>query len=185
MVSISILIFLLNICNSIAVNNVIIVLGSHDNNILNERVYSTINYINKLDGQSILYLSGGVKESFTNENDHSNSEAFKMNKIFSLNSDIEIIQDKLAQNTAENFAYLKKWIYANFSSSGDNLPNIIISTSDFHKKRAELIFNGIFPEVQPIWNLSISKCTSCWNDEHIHIRNVNNDILKTRHILSI
>jgi uncharacterized SAM-binding protein YcdF (DUF218 family) len=171
----------LYICNTYANYNVIIVLGSHDNNILNERVHSTIEYINNSDNPSILYLSGGVKEAFKNKNVESESEAFKMNKMFSLNSDIKIVQDQLARNTAENFAYLKKWIYSNITI--DIIPNIIISTSDFHKKRAELIFNGVFPEIEPEWILSNSKCLSCWNDEHIHIKNVNNDILKTQPIL--
>ena len=173
--------FLLYIGNSYAVHNVIIVLGSHDNNILQERVSSTMNYINnQSEDTSTLYLSGGVKEAFKNDDQ---SEASKMNKLFSSNDDIEIVQDQLAKNTAENFAYLKQWIYANFSL--DYLPNVIISTSDFHKERAELIFNGIFPEIQPIWNLSISKCLSCWNDEHIHIKNVHNDIYKTHHIMGM
>jgi|TARA_B110000967_G_C18838491_1_gene538082 uncharacterized SAM-binding protein YcdF (DUF218 family) len=171
---------IVNIGNSYATtHNVIIVLGSHDNNILQERVYSTINFINHSEKHTTLYLSGGVKEAF--KNDHSSSEASKMNNLFSSNyGDINIVQDQLAQNTAENFAYLKLWVQANFSL--DYPPNIIISTSDFHKKRAELIFNGIFPEIKPTWNLSISKCVSCWNDEHIHIKNVNNDIIKTKSI---
>lgn len=177
----SCILYLLYICNTYANYNVIIVLGSHDNNILNERVYSTIEYINNSDNPSILYLSGGVKEAFKNKNVESESEAFKMNKMFSLNSDIKIVQDQLATNTAENFAYLKKWIYSNITI--DIIPNIIISTSDFHKKRAELIFKGVFPEIEPEWILSNSKCLSCWNDEHIHIKNVNNDILKTQPIL--
>ena len=176
----SIFLLLSYIYNSYAIHNVIIVLGSHDNLILNERVQSTMNYINNSDEQSTLYLSGGVKEAFSNDHLESDSEAFKMNEIFSSNSDIEIVQDQLAKNTAENFAYLKQWVYANFSDY--YLPNIIVSTSDFHKNRAELIFNGIFPEIQPIWNLSISSCLSCWNDEHIHIKNVGNDILRTHHI---
>lgn len=177
-VSISLFLFLLYICESYAVHNVIIVLGSHDNNILNERVYSTMDYINNTDNLSILYLSGGVKDAF--KNDNSESEAFKMNEQFSSIYNIEIVQDQLAQNTAENFAYLKQWVYKNYNI--ESFPNIVISTSDFHKKRAELIFNGIFPEVEPIWNLSVSECVSCWNDERIHIKNVDNDILKTKHI---
>ena len=91
--------FLLYICNSYAVRNVIIVLGSHDDNILNERVDSTINYIiNNSDEQSTLYLSGGVKEAFDNDYSESESEAFKMNKIFSSNYDVEIVQDQLAKS---------------------------------------------------------------------------------------
>jgi len=174
--------FITNICNTYStIQNIIIVLGSHDNNILNERVYSTIDYINNSDNPSIIYLSGGVKDGLKKDYTDSDSEAFKMNKIFSSNFDIEIVQDQLAKNTAENFAYLKHWVYNNF----DYIPNIVISTSDFHKKRAELIFNGIFPEVDPIWNLSISKCHQCWKDEHIHIKNVKSDILKTQLNLSI
>ncbi len=174
---IAIILLSLFIYSVYATQNIIIILGSHDNNILNERVYSTIEYITKSNNPSILYLSGGIKH------DHleSTTEAYKMNQILSSNVDIQIVQDEHAQNTAENFAYLRQWVYSNF----DVMPNIVISTSDFHKKRAELIFNGIFPEVEPIWNLSNSKCKLCWRDEYIHIKNVKNDISKAQSVISV
>ena len=168
-----IIICLLLNCVSIYAQNIIVVLGSSDSNILNERVTSTIDYIEKNDSDYILYVSGGVKYAFTQED----TEASRMaSQIKTKTDDIKIVLDELAQNTAENFAYLKKWIYLNFSQK--NLPNVIISTSDFHKNRAEQIFNGIFPEFEPIWNLSVSKCSTCWRDEHIHMRNVHSDIQK-------
>jgi len=232
---ISVYLCLLYICHSyVEADTIIIVLGSHDTNILNERVKSTMDYINTnmsvineckrdgftnqmtryavglvgaavggyicgpncaLMGSSIglavgavvahefgchrdkyftLYLSGGIK------NDGYDSEALQMNNMFAYDCNVKIVQDKMAKNTAENFAYLKRWIHQNYYI--DEFPNIVISTSDFHKNRAELIFNGIFPEANPIWNLSVSKCSSCWNDERIHIKNIDNDIAKTKHM---
>ena len=180
----SILIVLLNVYNVYAqydatVHNVIVVLGSADNKILNERVTSTIEFINNANAPCTLYLSGGVKHSFdTTES----SEATKMASVFTSNSqNVQIVLDELAKNTAENFVYLKKWVYDNFSQ--DNLPNVVISTSDFHKNRAERIFKGILPELEPVWNLSKSHCAYCWSDENIHMRNVEADIKKAIKIL--
>jgi uncharacterized SAM-binding protein YcdF (DUF218 family) len=167
------ILYLLLCCVPIYAQNIIVVLGSSDSSILRERVTSTIEYIEKNDSEYVLYVSGGVKHAFTQED----TEASRMASQIKTNTDdITIVLDELAQNTAENFAYLKKWINLNFSQN--NLPSVIISTSDFHKNRAERIFNGIFPEFNPIWNLSVSKCLTCWNDEHIHMRNVNSDIQK-------
>jgi len=160
------------------VHNVIVVLGSADNNILNERVTSTIDFINNSNSPCTLYLSGGVKHSFSTEA----SEATKMASVFSSNAqNVQIVLDELAKNTAENFVYLKKWVYDNFSQ--DNLPNVVISTSDFHKNRAERIFKGILPELEPVWNLSKSRCSYCWSDENIHMKNVESDIKKAIKIL--
>jgi hypothetical protein len=146
------------------VHNVIVVLGSADNNILNERVTSTIDFINNSNSPCTLYLSGGVKHSFSKEE----SEATKMASVFTSNSqNVQIVLDELAKNTAENFVYLKKWV----------------STSDFHKNRAERIFKGILPELEPVWNLSKSRCSYCWSDENIHMKNVDADIKKAIKII--
>jgi uncharacterized SAM-binding protein YcdF (DUF218 family) len=181
MTHISLLIILISIYNIYAfdknIYNIIVVLGSADNNILNERIKSTIEFINNSDSSCILYLSGGVKHSFSKEA----SEASIMASVFSSNTqNVRIVLDEMSKNTAENFVNLKKWVYNNFLK--DNLPNILISTSDFHKNRAELIFKGIFSEVVPEWVLSKSDCLSCWNDERFHIRNVDSDIKKALNI---
>ena len=184
MTHISLLIIIISIYNIYAfdknIYNIIVVLGSADNNILNERIKSTIEFINNSDTPCILYLSGGVKHSFGKE-ETEESEASKMASVFSSNTqNVQIVLDEIAKNTAENFVYLKKWVYTNFAK--DNLPNIIISTSDFHKNRAELIFKGIFSEIDLEWILSKSDCLSCWNDERFHIRNVDSDVKKALNI---
>jgi uncharacterized SAM-binding protein YcdF (DUF218 family) len=151
---------------------VLVVLGSSDNSILDERVTSTIQYIENNNSDYILFVSGGVKHAFMSGDD---TEACKMSaQISAENEDIQIVMDENARNTAENFVNLKKWMNSNFDEN--DLPRIVISTSDFHKKRAESIFKGILPDIVPTWNLSESKCSSCWNDERIHMRNVQNDI---------
>jgi hypothetical protein len=91
------------------------------------------------------------------------------------------VLDEKATNTAENFAYLKRWVNSNFST--EEMPSIVITTSDFHQDRAERIFQGIMPEITPQWNLSKSSCTRCWSDEMIHIKNVQSDITKAIHIV--
>lgn len=151
---------------------ILVVLGSSDNSILDERVTSTIRYIENNNSEYILFVSGGVKHAFMSGDD---TEAHKMSAQFSEeNADIQIVLDERAKNTAENFVNLKKWMNSNFDEN--ELPRIVISTSDFHKTRAERIFEGILPDIIPSWNLSVSKCASCWNDENIHMRNVKNDI---------
>lgn len=160
-----------------SLTTILVVLGCSDNTIQQERINAANDFINNSDNNIKLYLSGGVKNAMlTNEK----SEASRMANTIQ-KKDIEIILDDKAKNTAENFAYLKKWVRENFSNN-EEMPIFVITTSDYHKNRAETIFNGILPEITPLWNLSISKCKNCWNDEHIHMRNVQSDIDKSLHI---
>jgi len=161
---------------------VLVVLGSSDDRILNERVVAAIQYIetNEKD-QIILFISGGVKHALVNESsDRGQSEASKASSSFEFEN-VKIVLDELATNTAENFAYLKRWVNNTFSE--DELPSIVITTSDFHQDRAGRIFQGIIPEITPSWNLSKSDCSSCWSDETVHIKNVQSDIMKAIHII--
>jgi uncharacterized SAM-binding protein YcdF (DUF218 family) len=160
-------------------HDVLVVLGSSDERILSERISAAIQYIRTSDSPIILYVSGGVKNAFVNEV----SEASKAAKILAENQfdHIQIVLDEHATNTAENFAYLKRWLLQNFSS--DDLPEFVITTSDFHQSRAERIFQGILPDITPKWNLSKSYCLSCWSDETIHLKNVPSDIMKARLIM--
>ena len=162
-------------------HDVHVVLGSADETILAERVIAAIQYVHAANSPNILFISGGVKSAIMNADDA--TEATKavnmMNGAF-VNT-IQIVLEEKATNTADNFVYLKHWIKRNFSQ-GD-LPDIIITTSDFHKNRAELIFSGIIPDIIPMWNLSKSECIQCWQDENIHIKNVETDILKAMLIM--
>lgn len=160
---------------------VLVVLGCADNTIQQERVNAAIDFINQSDAPIKLYVSGGVKNAMLS---NEKSEASRMASNFE-DKDVEIILDEKATNTAENFAYLKQWVRNNLSNNEDDmLPNFVITTSDYHKKRAETIFNGILPDVNPVWNLSVSNCPTCWTDENIHMRNVRADIYHAVRIIA-
>jgi len=165
-----------------AKHDILVVLGSADDRILSERVSAAIQYIQSSHNRPIiLFISGGVKNAFAG--DDNVTEASKAAGVFSSESyeNVEIVLDENATNTAENFAYLKRWVNHNFSQ--DDLPSFVITTSDFHQVRAERLFHGFLPDVTPQWNLSKSSCSRCWADESIHIKNVPTDILKARHIV--
>lgn len=172
-----------------AKHDILVVLGSADDRILSERVSAAMQYIqSSSQNQSIiLFISGGVKNALQDDGlvNTSSSEASKAAGAFSSESssyeNVQIVLDENATNTAENFAYLKRWVNHNFSQ--DDLPSFVITTSDFHQVRAERLFHGFLPDVTPQWNLSKSSCSRCWADESIHIKNVPADILKARHIV--
>ena len=169
-----------------AKHDVLVVLGSADDRILSERVSAAMQYIQSSHNRSIiLFISGGVKNAFTGDDGQANvTEASKAAGAFSNETsyeNVQIVLDENATNTAENFAYLKRWVNHNFSQ--DDLPSFVITTSDFHQVRAERLFHGFLPDVTPQWNLSKSSCSRCWADESIHIKNVPTDILKARHIV--
>lgn len=162
-------------------HDVHVVLGSADETILSERVLAAIQYVHTTNSSNILFISGGVKSAIMNADDVSEATkaANMLNGAF-INT-VQIVLEEKAKNTAENFVYLKQWINGNFSQ--DDFPDIVITTSDFHKNRAEQIFRGIIPDIIPTWNLSKSECTQCWRDENIHIKNVEADIVKAMLIM--
>jgi len=153
---------------------IMVVLGCAMNTIQEERVYKAINYVENTDNSEIVwFLTGGVKNAVS----IASTEAQLMKEKVE-NSIGKIIIDDKAKNTAENFAYLKSWILETYNNVQE-LPEIVITTSEFHKERASRIFNGIFYNMQtnPLWNLSENySCGNCWNDEKIHMRNVDIDI---------
>jgi uncharacterized SAM-binding protein YcdF (DUF218 family) len=161
--------------------NVHVVLGSANDVILGERIQAAIQYIRSAENQNILFISGGVKNALVDANEQ--TEAAKAANIIKNNvlDDVQIVLEENATNTAENFVYLKRWVNNNFSQ--EDLPEFIITTSDFHKNRAEQIFQGILPDITPKWNLSKSDCIQCWKDEAIHIKNVHADIYKAMNLM--
>lgn len=159
-------------------NIIIIVLGCHINDIQNSRIETAIEFSKNFESQT-WFLTGGVKHAISN----SKSEAEQMQTaIFGVNSSIVI--DTMAKNTAENFLNFKKWYqhadFKNKNADFEELPQVVITTSSFHKDRAEMIFKGIFHDlkIEPYWNLSELDCRSCWSDEKIHMRNVESDVEK-------
>ena len=169
---------------SVQKTSIMVVLGCGIDYIQEDRVLSAIEYANAMDTPIVWFLTGGVKNSMhTNINANTRTEASIMaEKIHERN----VVLDEKAENTAENFANLKKWIETNIiTKEGNELnltPDIVITTSEYHKVRAEKIFNGIFKDasfkIQPKWNLGSKACPTCWVDEGIHMVNVNNDVNK-------
>lgn len=154
-----------------------IILGCHIKDIQHTRIQAAIDY-GKNNESQIWFLTGGVKnalESAVSISEAEHSEAEQMKEL--LFSESNVIIDTEASNTAENFANFKKWYQlAEFSIP----PQIVITTSLFHKARAEKIFQGIFydVDVQPVWNLSKLACSTCWSDEQFHMQNVESDVKK-------
>ena len=151
-------------------NQVIVLLGCSNSQIQNQRIQSVLNYINSNTTPVTLYLSGGSKDGNT-----VSESSIMRKKIIKEYPNLIIYTDTESTNTAENFINLNKWINHSNISKPDK---IIITTSDFHKERAEKIFNGIIPDITPEWNLSKSNCNWCWDAEPFHMKNVDTDIVR-------
>lgn len=151
---------------------IMIVLGCHIQDIQNSRIQTALEFSKQFDSQyQTWFLTGGVKHAIAST--LTEAENMKSN----INFDANIILDTSATNTAENFLNFKKWYqHAEFAEK----PQIVITTSSFHKDRAEQILKGIFNDVEivPVWNLSDLACPTCWSDELIHVKNVKNDVEK-------
>lgn len=151
---------------------IMIVLGCHIADIQNNRIQAAIEFSKQVDSQT-WFLTGGVKNAI--DNSIGASEAEQMRSLLLTESNIVI--DTKATNTAENFLNFKKW----YQLAGfDQPPQVVITTSSFHKARAEKIFQGIFHDidVEPVWNLSQLACPTCWSDENFHMQNVKSDVAK-------
>ena len=159
-------------------HTILVILGCADSSIQEERVNAALEYVSNSSASIKIYVSGGVKDAILSSNKE--TEALRMANSFE-NKGIEIVLDENARNTAENFAYLKQYVNRNYSE--DTMPNFVITTSDYHKNRAEQIFNGVLPNVATTWNLSKSSCIDCWKDETIHIHNIKTDVYKALRII--
>lgn len=163
---------------------ILVVLGCHIQNIQENRLSTAITFANSIDVslqngthiEPIWFLTGGVKHALENYIDTTvTTEASQMAKM--LHSVTNVVLDTRASNTAENFVNLKRWInkFADISNV-----NVVITTSSFHHKRAQKIFEGVFYDmkVRTHWNLGDVTCPTCQSDEYIHVRNIESDVRK-------
>ena len=149
---------------------IVLVLGCHINEILKDRIDMALQLTDQYElNTTMWFLTGSGKEAIVSE-----SEARKMSKQF---NGMNIVLDELATNTAENFANLKLYLNQHNVSTNE-MPDIIINTSEFHQERAGRIFKHIFPDIEPKWNLGKVACSYCWADEQVHMVNVENDAKK-------
>ena len=162
----------------------VIILGSHIPEIQTDRVNAVLNDKTLRDNNIILYLSGGVK--YEVEQACNQPEAYQMiNEIsnYNLNNWKIFVNDK-PNNTAYNFAYLRYDLEYN-NKFKENIRQIIIVDSDWHKDRTEKIFYKIMNEyleknvyIDVDWILGKYKCSYCKSDESKHLKNVDSDINK-------
>ncbi len=162
-------------------SRVFLVLGCNMGWLQQDRINTALKYWSNLDDTSdvIWYLSGGIKNAI--EAVVSESEVMGQGILANTkDSKPQIVLDKTATNTAENFRNFYKFIS---TLNTDNV-EIIIVTSAFHKPRAEKFFYGFFPNnINPQWVLGSLECPTCTNDELFHMQNVESDIAKAKMFL--
>jgi uncharacterized SAM-binding protein YcdF (DUF218 family) len=152
-------------------SSLIVVLGSDNNKLLEDRMDVALNSIQGIEGDVIWYLTGGVKR-YNDKGAEKITEASKMLHILKKegNTNAIVVDDK-AQNTAENFVKLKEWL--------DHINqdiNIHIVTSAFHFIRAKSMFEKILPNIQATWDLGYVSCATCVSDENIHRSHIIKDV---------
>ena len=150
-------------------NEVIVLLGCSTPYLQNQRVNSVLTYIETTTSPVTLYLSGGSKDGNTES-----ESSIMQRRIHKLHPNVNIYIDPESKNTVENFVNLNNWI----QQPNNPVSKVIIATSDFHKERAEKIFNLIVQDIEPEWNLSTSNCEWCWDAEINHMKNIQSDIKK-------
>jgi vancomycin permeability regulator SanA len=152
----------------------IILLGCNIQFILNDRIETAINFVEKinLDYEKIdWFLSGGIKDksiSFV-------TEADKMEKSIlqhGVNDNWNFIKDYKSTNTAENFKMVEKQI------KGVKYSNIFVVTSEYHFERAKLFADTLIPDNEFEWVLSKKEERNSRQLEKLHLKNVMNDIEK-------
>ena len=146
---------------------VILVLGCHMDDILQDRIQTAISFAEDIEKPITWFLSGGTKHYL---DEVALNEATQMSRfVANTNPNWKIQIDTKARNTAENFAYFRKWI------ESQSISDIYVVTSEFHHERAASILEGVINT--PVkWILSPKACPSCYQDEKIHYRNINSDI---------
>ena len=158
----------------------LILLGCNISYLLNDRIYTAIQFANKFNNTNInWFLSGGIK----NPNIDTITEAEKMaleisnfEKIYVNNITMNkwnYIYDTIATNTAENFIMAKKYL----DNEKKHYSEIYIITSSFHYNRAKKIADKLINK-NVKWILGNSELVDSNYWENIHIKNVDIDVNK-------
>lgn len=149
---------------------IIIILGCSVDELLYDRLNTAKNYLKSIDFNNYMlkwYLAGGTKYFL------SDNESSKMFKFLNLDIKDTIIESK-SKNTAENFLYLNE--YLKRINYNDSHYNLTVITSRFHSDRANKFANEILNFKIDNWIYADKSCKTCWNDEKIHIKNIDIDI---------
>tara|TARA_B110000503_G_C7087575_1_gene388017 strand:+ start:419 stop:901 length:483 start_codon:yes stop_codon:yes gene_type:complete len=149
--------------------HLIVLLGCENPQLQDQRIQTVLDYIESTSNPIILYLSGGTKNGNTDT-----ESSIMQTKIQKLHPHLKIYTDTNSKNTVENFVNFNDWI----QSYNKPIQKVIITTSDFHKERAQKIFKLIINDVEPEWNVSRSNCGWCWDAEKTHMENIQRDVNK-------
>ncbi len=159
----------------------IVLLGCNIFNILNSRVNKAVDFVKELSANQQIQtidwlLSGGNKELKNAENSCFEGEIMK-HKLQSNNFENIIDHnysiDARSTNTAENFAYLDKFLQIN-----SYYDDIYIVTSEYHHNRANKILSRIIPRIKFKWILAEESNPDSNYWENLHMNNVASDIKK-------
>ncbi len=165
-------------------NILIIILGCHVVNLLNDRIFTALALAQHLDPDANVYFgfSGGIKYA------GAESEAKKMQKlvenqkpfVYGLHNDWDYILDERSTNTAENFVYVRSLL------EQEAFNKVYVVTSDFHAERAQRIAEGIIGQDNPLeWIVAPLEYGNFRDMEQVHMRNVNNDIQAAKKLFNI
>ena len=152
-------------------NILIILLGSHVPNLLNDRVSTAVDFItNKCPTTNVKwYLSGGIAKSGGKVSEADKMKS-KIESEINYNPDWSFILDTEATNTAENFIHVMKHL------DQETYDDVYVVTSEFHKNRAEKIANKVFVDNDYKWITGQESLPDSLYWEKIHMRNVDNDV---------
>lgn len=179
-------------------NILIILLGCHISQLLNDRIETAVNMINNLSSSvnsfenEILYsrcsieqpnvtwfLSGGIKYKDVDAVQKSEAEimmeliqTYNENANGKLHWNFEL--DVEATNTAENFIMANRYIVN--SNKAHQYDDIYAVTNDFHYTRAKTIADLVNPYNNYNWVLGKAELFDSRRWERIHIKNVESDV---------
>jgi len=172
-------------------NIFIILLGCNILNILENRIDTSLNFIQNnflnLNEKITItwFLSGGIKNKFVDTKSEASIMKTNLENIFNNNEyskiSFEFILDEKSTNTAENFIFASKFL----NSTNYMFDNQYIVTSDFHYNRAKLMISLIDPSRNFDWILGGYEQTDSKYWENIHIKNVESDVTKARLAISL
>lgn len=156
----------------------ILILGSHIDKILSNRINILLDYFSNEIGNKEYYIfcSGGKKYDHSSKTEADKMKEMLDNKMKNFNISYNIIKSDKATNTVENFKHFID------SSKKNLLEELIFVTSKFHKNRAHLIWNNLNErDVSNKWILEeSSEIEHPWliEEEKVHIKNISDDLSK-------
>lgn len=156
----------------------ILILGSHIDKILSNRINILLDYFsNEINNNEYyIFCSGGKKYDQSSKTEADKMKEILDNEMINFNISYNIIKNDRAKNTVENFKHF-------IDSSKENLlEELIFVTSKFHRNRAHLIWDNLNErDINNKWILEeISEIEHPWliEEEKVHIKNVNRDLNK-------